>query len=267
MNKNCFAICIRFWVFALAVLLFHAPLIAQKKYKDYPEFERHIYSSSKGTMPYRLLKPKNYDPNKKYPLVLFLHGAGERGTENLVPLTHLAPAFIKEENRQKYPCFVLVPQCPKGRRWVEVDWGLEAHDMPPNPSISEQLAIEILDKIIKENSVDVNRLYITGLSMGGYGTWDMIARYPDKFAAAVPICGGGDEKTASKIKHIPLWAFHGSLDRAVKPSRSRNMIKAIQEAGGKPGYTEYPHVGHGSWKPAYQEPELFPWLFSKQKNL
>lgn len=253
------------------ICLINSQIMAQKKYEDFPEFRNlSFYSYTQDDfINYRLLVPLNYDSSRSYPLVLFLHGAGERGTENIVPLTHIAPLFVQEKNRRAYPCFVLVPQCREDRRWVEVDWGADAHTIPEEPSISIKLVKELIDLHIDKNnpfnySIDTNRIYITGLSMGGYGTWDMLARYPDMFAAAVPICGGGDEKTAAKIKDIPLWVFHGSLDKVVKPSRSRNMIKAIIEAGGEPSYTEYPRVSHGSWKPAYQEAALLPWLFSKK---
>ncbi|RLD79019.1 MAG: phospholipase, partial [Bacteroidetes bacterium] len=146
-------------------------------------------------------------------------------------------------------------------RWVDVKWDKEEHIMPLNPSGSMQLTMDFIDSLVKKYSIDENRIYITGLSMGGFGTWDAIARYPDKFAAAVPICGGGDENTAKLIVDIPIWAFHGADDRVVKVERSRNMINAIKKQGGNPLYTEYEGVGHGSWIPAYKETELLKWLF------
>jgi predicted peptidase len=119
---------------------------------------------------------------------------------------------------------------------------------------------------MKEYPVDPSRIYITGVSMGGFGTWDLLARLPGKFAAAIPICGGGDEQTALKIKHIPLWVFHGAKDDIVSPKQSRTMIKALQDAGGAPGYTEYPDIEHSSWVQAYREPHLLPWLFKQKLN-
>ncbi|GAB4408937.1 MAG: dienelactone hydrolase family protein [Microscillaceae bacterium] len=237
-----------------------------KRTEKYPEFERHLFVLGEDTLPYRLMRPLQAEAQKSYPLVLFLHGAGERGTENEIPLTHIAPLFTSSEARQKYPCFVLVPQCPKNRRWVEVDWGAERHDFPQEASWSMKLTLALLDSLKKELSVDKHRCYVTGLSMGGYGTWDILARQPDTFAAAAPICGGADEKTAPLIKHIPIWNFHGALDAVVKPSRSRNMIQALQAAGGQVRYTEYPDVQHGSWKPAYAEPEFLHWLFTQKKK-
>ena len=144
-------------------------------------YEAVKYKNAKGeSLPYRFLKPEKIEPGKTYPLVLFLHGAGERGDNNAAQLVHGASAFAKPENRQKYPCFVVAPQCPTNRRWVEVDWGLPSHTMPKTASVPLTLAFELVDKLIAELPVDKSRLYITGLSMGGFGTWDAIQRRPDR---------------------------------------------------------------------------------------
>jgi predicted peptidase len=216
-------------------------------------------------LPYRLLKPKMIEPGREYPLVLFLHGAGERGSDNALQLVHGAKTFAATENRQKYPCFVVCPQCPQKRRWVEVDWNLPSHTMPAKPSVPMRLVFELLDKLTAELPVDKQRLYITGLSMGGFGTWDAIARRPDYFAAAVPICGGGDVAQSPKLVQLPIWAFHGDKDPVVKPSRTGDMIEAIRKAGGAPRVTMYPGVQHDSWNRAYADPALLAWLFAQQK--
>ncbi len=127
-------------------------------------------------------------------------------------------------------------------------------------------AVAILDQVMKDYKVDPDRQYLTGLSMGGFGTWSLAAAYPDRWAAIVPICGGGDPKTAEKIKDIPCWCFHGGADPTVKPERSQEMIEALKKAGGHPKYTEYPGVGHNSWDAAYAEKELFPWLLKQSKK-
>jgi predicted peptidase len=215
---------------------------------------------------YRLMSPIEYDRTKQYPLVVFLHGAGERGDDNTKQLVHGMADFASDENRLKYPAFVLAPQCPNDKRWVEVDWGALKHDMPEKPSQPMGLLFQLLDAMPKQLAIDPNRIYITGLSMGGYGTWDAIQRRPDYFAAAIPICGGGDLAGAEKMKNIPIWAFHGDQDGAVKVSRSRDMIKAIEAAGGKPKYTEYPGVGHDSWTATYKNPEVLQWLFEQKKG-
>jgi predicted peptidase len=129
-----------------------------------------------------------------------------------------------------------------------------------------RLLLELIPALRKEYGIDPKRIYVTGLSMGGFGTWDLIARKPDWFAAAAPVCGGADEATAATISKIPVWAFHGDQDGAVKPSRSRNMVEALKKAGGEPKYTEYKGVGHDSWNPAYKDPELMKWLFRQKRD-
>jgi len=238
-----------------AFLFFSAAAMAQQN----SLFDKLLFVSKGDTLPYRLLKPVSPESMTAFPLVIFLHGSGERGNDNEVQIKHIQDLFLETKYRSKYPCYVLAPQCPKNARWANFDNGLS--ETPTRPM---QALINLIDKISKEFPIDKNRIYITGLSMGGYGTWDLIARYPDKFAAAVPICGGGDKNTASKIKSIPIWAFHGAKDNVVPPAQSRDMIKAIQDAGGSPGYTEYPDIAHDSWVQAYKEPHLVHWLFAQQ---
>jgi predicted peptidase len=231
------------------------------------DYEALVFKTDDGqTLSYRLLKPKDYDAKKKYPLVVFLHGAGERGSDNKAQLIHFVPIFVSPENREKYPCFVLVPQCPSGEKWSDVNWGASTHGQPEKASKSMALTIQLIGQLEKQYSIDAKRRYIGGLSMGGYGTWDAIVRYPEMFAAAVPICGGGDETKADAIAKLPIWVFHGAKDGAVKPERSRNMVAALKKAGGSPKYTEYPNEGHGSWVPASKEPELLPWLFAQKRE-
>jgi len=227
-------------------------------------FEARQYQSEDGNLlNYRLLIPEGYDPDVSYPLVLFLHGAGERGDDNSAQLTWGVTRFAEDEIMKKYPAIVIAPQVPAEEFWAHLNWrqtDLETRDEPRMPLA---LSMEVLDQIIDDYPVDTNRLYITGLSMGGFGTWDAIIRYPDKFAAAIPVCGGGDISKAGLISKIPIWTFHGSLDDVVPPSLSRAMVHAIQEAGGHPGYTEYPGVGHDSWIPVYNDDYVIDWLFSQ----
>lgn len=256
-------------IWSLLLLIFHfSPsfmLIAQSKYPEFSK-EKHISTAHQDTLLYRFLKPIEYDAQKQYPLVIFFHGAGERGNDNERTLTHFAHFLANEKARKDYPCFVLVPQCEEGRRWVEVDWAADRHTQPEAPSISLAMSLELIQSTCATYSIDTSRIYVTGLSMGGYATWDIASRYPDLFAAAAPICGGGDEATAKALKDLAIWAFHGSKDGVVKPMRSRNMIAAIRNAGGTPKYTEYEGVGHDSWKPAYQSQELLQWLFAQRKK-
>lgn len=412
---------------AVAVLLITSAAGAA----DVKDFEAREQRDAEGNaLPYRLFRPKDYDPAKKYPLVLFLHGAGERGTNNTAQVRD-ALYFAKASVQAEHPCFVMAPQCPANRpafqvygsnsgeydptyakeygkatagewkayrlqlgklptgvkthllidsrstprmarpvpnspdnprppaksvvefknvrvyesgaagaegkwdlskmgfpksgavavsadgstitvtgdarlkvrlpqpymvtkdtmmefefrspvqgamhaigldtdeqmdyRWVQVDWGGKTHAMPKEPSTPMRLAMAALDKVRAEFSIDPSRIYLTGLSMGGYGTWDLLARRPGMFAAAVPVCGGADETTAPLIRDLPIWCFHGGADKVVPTQRSRNMIEALKKAGGTPKYTEYPGVGHNSWDKAYSDAEMIGWMFGQRK--
>lgn len=230
-------------------------------------FEGRMFRAADGgELPYRLLSPKKIDPQAKYPLVIFFHGAGERGKDNRVQLVHGMNDFASDEIMEKYPAFVAAPQCPDNMQWVDTPWSADSHTMPENPSVPMQRAFELIDSLEKNLPIDASRIYVTGLSMGGFGAWDAIQRQPQRFAACVPVCGGGDAATVNSIKHVPVWAFHGDQDGAVKPKRSRDMIAALKAAGGSPKYTEYPGVGHDSWSATYRDPQMYAWLFSQKKK-
>lgn len=211
-------------------------------------------------LPYRLFKPK---AEGTHPLVVFLHGAGERGDDNAAQLKNCVKHLLKQQEKQ--PFFLVAPQCPKDRRWVEVNWGAPSHAMPEQPSEPMGRLLGLLATLEKELGHDRTRVYVTGLSMGGFGTWDLLCRRPDLFAAAVPICGGGDEAQAPRIAKIPQWIFHGDKDTVVKTARSRAMVEALKKAGGEPIYTEYPGVAHNSWDRAYADPKLWDWLFAQKR--
>jgi predicted peptidase len=257
-------------LFVIVVLLVMPRFIraadaSAKSAADQPE--ARVFTDSAGAkMPYLLLKPKGFELNKAYPLVLFYHGAGERGDDNHSQWRNGVEVFQRPENREKFPCFVVAPQCPVKKQWVNVPWGADSEVQPAEPSAELTLSLQILRSVEQEFNIDRNRLYVAGISMGGYATWDVITRYPDLFAAAVPVCGGGDEKQAAKIKDLPIWAFHGGEDKTVKTIRTQNMIAAIKAAGGNPRYTQYPGVGHGSWGPAFKEPQLLAWMFEQKRK-
>ena len=228
-------------------------------------FEAKMFRDAQGrALPYRRLAPPKIEPGQRYPLVLLFHGAGERGTDNCLQLRLMLPAFIREENRMNHPCFVLAPQCPPDKRWVEVDWGDAAHTMPPEPSESMALALGLLDEAVAALPVDRERIYVCGASMGGFGTWDALARRPDLFAAALPVCGGADLEQAVRIAHIPVWAFHGDRDTVVLPARSIAMTEAMRNAGGHPKLTLYPGGDHDAWTATFNNPEVFAWLFAQR---
>lgn len=230
------------------------------------DFAARTHTAADGaTLPYRLFQPKA--PAGKVPLVLFLHGAGERGSDNAIQLKHGARTFASVEAQEKFPCFIAVPQCPLEMTWSGIDWRLAEPRQAEVLPMPGRLAMEIVEGLLKEfPEIDPDRVYITGISMGGYGTWDLITRYPERFAAAIPICGGGDARLIARAKAIPVWTFHGDQDKAVKVEQTRQLVKALQEAGGTPRYTEYAGVPHDSWTRAYQEPELRPWLFSHRRT-
>jgi predicted peptidase len=217
---------------------------------------------------YQVLRPIKIEEGKKYPIVIFLHGAGERGDDNRAQLKYFPEMMAKPEYREKYPCFLIAPQCRTGESWA--GFGRRrgaAGDAPTEPTDQLKVVMQILDNSLKMYPVDSNRIYLTGLSMGGFGSWDWATREPDRFAAVVPICGGGDESKADKLTKTPIWAVHGDTDEVVKVEQSRRMIEAIKKAGGDPKYSELKGVGHNSWTPAYSDPKgIVPWMFEQRKK-
>lgn len=229
------------------------------------DYEARTITDGAQSLPYRLLVPPDYDKTKKYPLIVFFHGAGERGTDNQAQLKFAPTDVFKIDAFQKaHPCFILAAQCPPNDRWVEMDWGLMSGVRPTEPSPPMKLALKALDAVEGEFNIDRDRVYVAGLSMGGFATWDLVTRFPDRFAAGVPCCGGGDENTVTaEVAKVPVWAFHSSDDGVVHVERTRNMIEAMKKAGGSPKYTEYTGLGHGSWGKAFSEPGLYDWLFAQ----
>lgn len=250
-------------------LMIGLPVISMAQITD---FKAQVYQDSSGNeLNYRLLMPADYDSSKSYPLVLFLHGAGERGNDNYSQLKWGVHHFADPTFRKKYPAFVVAPQVPEDDFWSTLDLNRDTTSfitpMRETPTEPMRLTIELVEQLRKEYAVDSSRLYVTGLSMGGFGTFDLIERFPGKFAAAVPICGGGDAARASLLKEMPIWVFHGAQDQVVDVRYSRTIVDAIQMAGGSPGFTEYPDAGHvEAWVQAYRDPALYEWLFSKTKD-
>ncbi len=224
-------------------------------------FEKYINANG-DTLNYRQLV-SDYDTISKYPLVLFLHGSGERGDDNESQLKWGVMNFATSRNMKLHRPIVIAPQCPKNMSWG--NFSHENRSLKPTPSEPMKLLIELINQAILKLPVDTNRIYITGLSMGGFGTFDAISRYPNLFAAAVPVCGGGDVSKAQAIYHIPIWIFHGALDAAVNPVLSQDMVEALTKAGAHPGYTQYPETGHFSWVAAYSDPMMMEWLFTQRK--
>lgn len=255
---------------SLVVFLFFAqPLDAQ----DLCAFEKRTYTSATGQiLPYRILYPESYNKEKKYPVILFLHGAGERGNDNEKQLTHGAKLFLSEENRTNYQAIVIFPQCAAESYWSSViidrTKSPYAFDFDYTRAETEPLknAIALVKKIVVEESVDKKRIYITGLSMGGMGTFEAVFRYPKIFAAAAPICGGGDTTQYDKrVRKIPFSIYHGDSDVVVGVNESRQMVEKLKSLKAKVVYKEYPGVNHNSWDNAFAEPDYLSWIFSHKK--
>ncbi len=226
-----------------------------------------VYKSD--TLLYRVLFPEKYDATKTYPLVIFLHGAGERGNDNTKQLVHGASLFTNPENRTKFPAIVIFPQCPADKRWVNYDKKSKDEILFPDPRKNSE-PLELVYRLIKyyrkNESVDKNRIYLVGLSMGGIGTYDLICRYPKLFAAAIPICGAVDVKRLNKVRNMPIRIYHGSNDDVISPEFSRNAYIELKADGSqKAEYIEIPGANHNSWDPAFEKPDFLTWLFSKRK--
>ena len=214
-------------------------------------------------MPYRLFIPRDYDPRRSYPLVVYLHGSGGLGSDNLKQISSAnayGPRFFMSQAVQsKHPALILAPQAPNGTAWSSSGPGSTL-------SFPARLMVEIVQALQREYSIDASRLYITGQSLGGFGTWDIITRRPDLFAAAAPLCGGGRPDAAKAIKHIPIWAFHGAADDNVPVERSREMVAALRNLGSTIRYNEYPGIGHPVWVRAYTNPALIEWMFAQHRS-
>jgi predicted peptidase len=227
---------------------------------------RALTSSGGVTLPYRIFVPEDDDSAAEYPLVLFLHGSGQCGDDNRAQAitNNVMQTLLKNKNKRTYPCIVVAPQCPEDSSFfpfVEEDSA-----QAPDYSIPEAV-MELLEQVKAEYPVDAGRVYLTGTSMGGYGAWGLLSRYADIFAAAVPICGWADPAWAAAMKDVPIWVFHGARDNRVDPENSREMVRALQEAGSTTvKYTEYKWEKHWSWVRAYHDDDLFAWMFACRKH-
>ena len=235
--------------------------------EKFTAFEFKAYRAGAHLLPYRFYRPPSLEPGRIYPLVLFFHGAGERGVDNRIQLLRFASVTNFWE---KFPCFIIAPQCPPPKvghaLWVQTDFGGLGHTMKISPPWPMELAMDLLGNILMEQPVDPSRVYVIGHSMGGFATWDILQRKPDNFAAAVPICGGADLAYAPRLSKIPVWVFHGDADLTVPPKRSRDIVAALIAAGGRPNYTEYLGVGHDAWRKTYANMAVWDWLFTNRRQ-
>jgi len=237
------------------------------------DFEAKLFvTSNNDTLRYRELLPENYDSQRKYPLVLFLHGAGERGSDNQAQLIHGSMMFTNPVNRERYPAIVLFPQCPKDYFWSfekRPEGKLDVSAFPADYTISSilQAVKDLLDKYIASGSVDTERIYIMGLSIGGMGTFDMVCRFPDVFAAAVPICGGvNPERLKAAAGKVKFRIYHGDKDDVVPVENSRKAYRALREYGADVDYFEIVGCDHAGWNPAFNQPDFLSRLFEQSKK-
>ena len=227
-----------------------------------------VWNNSKGEkLNYRIRTPENLDPRKKYPLLVFLHGSGGRGNDNEQQLwdANSIGAFAKQKIFSKHESFIFAPQVPENERWVSTNWNTNNYSLI-SISSTMRLMFEALDSITETNqNIDTSRIYLLGFSMGGWGVWDAISRRPNYFAAAVPICGGGDPNQALNLKNVNIWAWHGKDDNVIDVKKSQNMVKALENNKGKIAYTEIEGREHDSWLDVWNSAQLWNWLYSQRK--
>lgn len=248
-----------------SVLLFSFLLVGILS--GFSQFKNASFMVNGFSLPYQIMYPDNYDETKAYPLVVMLHGAGERGDDNHKQLTH-GEDFLVDNFSSKYPAIVIVPQCPTTSYWAnvtrhEIDGKMNlSFGFTDTPTLAMQTLMALIADWQSSGKVDINRFYVGGLSMGGMGTFELLWRMPRTFAAAFAICGGGDlSKLPIYAKHTAVWIFHGDADSVVPVQNSRNIYSRLKELGCDVEYTEYEGVNHGSWINAFQEKRLAGWLF------
>ncbi len=250
----------RFIAFILTMLFLTAPLTASAKGDINEIASFNTYKNTNTVLPYRLIIPENYDDNKTYPLIFFFHGAGERGNDNKLQFFHLVQ-YIYDNAPED--CIIVAPQCPLNDQWVDTPWINGAYSTDTVKESNEMVAVmELLSDLEAKYSVDEDRIYAIGLSMGGFATWDIITRHNDVIAAAIPICGGGDPSKAELLKETPIFTFHAVNDTAVPYQGTKQTVDAIKGVGGKKiEYTQYTTGGHGIWNQAIQTEGLLEKLF------
>ena len=261
----------KYILFSLCCLLFATESHSQTNTKFVTgEYLKKTFAQDGNTLNYRIMYPNDFDNNKKYPVVLFLHGMGERGADNEKQLTHGSKFF--RDSLDSYPAIVIFPQCPVTDYWANLSRPDEGgasrnftfyYDKEPNPTM--KMVITVITDLMAEPYTDDSRLYVSGLSMGGFGAFEFSYRLQDRVAAALPICGGGPRDKTKEMTQVPYWIFHGVKDDVVNPRFSIGMTRGIQQAGGKAKITIFPNANHNSWDPAFNDPEYLSWMFSKRR--
>ena len=243
------------------------------KAQEIPSYKPALYIHEGDTLPYRILFPSQFDPSQTYPLILILHGAGERGNDNEAQLIHGSRLFLQENIRKNHPAIVVFPQCPSSSYWSNVEVNRNTQPMQfefqteGEPTQAMKLLQGLVHSLIALPYVNKKQLYVGGLSMGGMGTLELLRREPGLFAAAFAICGGDNPENSKKYKNTPLWLFHGSKDDVVPVKYSVELSERLEQEGAKNiRLTIYPEATHNSWAKAFADPLLLQWLLSKQKK-
>jgi len=243
--------------------------------QDFSEYKKETFARNDERLPYRILYPLAFDTTQKYPLLIFLHGAYEKGDDDEAQLDIGGQYFLADSNRRNFPAVIIFPQCPSNDVWAYFEAEFDSvgvlkraiFPFRKEPTAVTSLLKQLVDTLMSLPFIDISRIYLGGLSQGGMGVFDMVARYPALFAAAFPICGAGKVSTADKFaKQTALWIFHGADDDVVPVHFSRQFYQKLKKLGADVRYTEYTGVRHESWVNAFHEKDLLPWLFSKSKN-
>ena len=241
--------------------------------QNFSLFTKQLFIQKADTLPYRILMPENYDPQNKYPLVIFLHGSGERGNDNEKQLVHGAELFLRDSIRKKYSAIVVFPQCSENSYWSSVNIVTESqtgsrtfnYQTDGKPTVAMSLLLNLVNELQRKYLIQKKKIYISGLSMGGMGAFEIVRRKPNLFAAALPICGGANTGTANKLLKTNWWIFHGEKDNVVNPKYSKDMAAAILNEGGNAKLTVYSNANHNSWDSAFAESNFMQWMFSNHK--
>lgn len=254
--------------FSLILIFYNLNSIAQ----DLSKYEKGSFIKGKDSINYRVLLPENFDSTKKYPILFFLHGSGERGSDNQLQLTHGAKLFLKQDIRKQFPAIVVFPQCSADSYWSNVNFGTDTKgnrefifQEKGKPSKAMNALLGLVKDFLGKMYVDKQRVYVGGLSMGGMGTYELLRRKTRTFAAAFTICGGDNVANVQKYRNIPLWIFHGEKDDVVPVVLSTRIADQLKVLGKPVKLTLYPEANHNSWDSAFAEPGLLPWLFSNHK--
>lgn len=252
----------------IGLFLLHTSIASATQPMGNEEYAKYVFTDTlnQTTLPYRMLSPETINSGEKYPLVVFLHGSGERGTDNEKQLAHGASTFSNPANVDKYPSYVVFPQC-KERTWTEKYSAQSFMPGAPIPQISkqEEAIVAMINSLIEDYPIDRDRIYLVGISMGGIATYDLACRYPDLFAAAVPICGAVNPERLNEARNVNFMIFHGEEDDEIPSICGREAYKSLSAAGANVDYVEFAGMGHECWSSAFNYPTLLPWLYSQSK--